>query len=222
MRISRWLSSAALALLLAAPAAAQVSLWDGESEEGTAAGVAEESNLLRKVEKSNFQIHDIIRVIVQVSAESTTDEATELEKSSDKNTFAINQYLKLRQEGLKLNLEGEKPEDLGVDATADKEFEGEGAAERTDTLRTRLAAEIVDIRPNGHLVIEATSKLKKNRETTTITLSGVVRPEDVSTENTVYSYDVAGADIRYESSGPVSQSNERGWLLKLVDKIWPF
>ena len=97
-----------------------------------------------------------------------------------------------------------------------------GSNDRTDLLRTRLAAEIVDRKPNGNLVIEAKHTFTKQRETTTITLSGTIRPQDVLPDNSVYSFYIADADIRYDSTGPVTDASKRGWLTKIVDKIWPF
>jgi len=222
----------AAVLLSAALACGQVSLWT--SKETTAAGMppvapgqkAEaKSNLLREVKSRDFKVHDIVSIVVSVSAEASTDEQADTEKKTDKLNFAIQQYLKLHKSDASafgVDVKGVKPADLGIDMTSDKKFQGQGAAERTETLRTKLAAEIVEIKPNGNLVIEARHTVTKQREKTMITLSGVVRPQDVGPDNTVYSYNVADADIRYESSGPVTDANRRGWLSKLLDRIWPF
>ncbi len=208
----------ALLLLGAGPCSAQVSLWSG----GKASGG--DPNLLRQVKARNFKIHDIIHIVVSVSAEASTDEQTDIEKKSDTIKLSIDQYLKLKRDGLGLNVVGHKPggDGLGLDMKGDKKLEGDGSSDRKDTLRTRLAAEITDIKPNGNLVVEARSSFTKNRETTTITLSGVVLPQDVGPDNSVYSYDVADVDINYESSGPITDANKRGWLLKILDKVWPF
>lgn len=216
MRYLRLLTAALLIAPLAARGVGQVSLWSG------GAG-ASEANLLQATKASDFKIHDILHIVVSVSAESSTDEAVDMEKESNKNKIAIEQYIKLQANGLGLPyLRGHSPDNLGLDISGGKTFEGEGTTDRKDTLRTRLAAEIVDIKPNGHLVVEAKSRFTKSRETTTITLSGIVRPQDVGPDNLVYSYNVADADIKYESSGPVTDANRRGWLTKILDKLWPF
>jgi len=213
------LTTAAAALaLLAAAAGAQVSLWDAGP-----GGRSENASILRPVKARDFQVHDIVHIIVVVAAESTTEEETGLERSSDTNRFSLDRYIKLHNSGgLVPYLKGRQGEDLDFEASGEKEFEGEGTAEREDTLRTRLAAEIVEIKPNGNLAVEARSRVAKTREKTVITLSGVVRPQDVAPDNTVYSYNISDLDINYESSGPVSGANERGWFLKFLDKIWPF
>jgi len=205
-----------LVAILACAASAQVSLWS------TGASGAPAADLLREVKARDFKVNDIVTVVVVVSAEASTDEDAETEKKNTKTELAINQYLKLQREGLQFNLKGEKPEDLKLDLTGHKKFEGQGEADRSDTLRTHIAATITDIKPNGNLVIEAKQVLSKQRERTTITLSGVVRPQDVNPDNTLYSYNIADADIRYESNGPVTDANRRGWLAKILDKVWPF
>ena len=196
-------------------ASAGGSLWTPEA-------LAGEGNLTARVKGRAFQVHEIVHVVVLVSAESTTDEEVELEKESTAK-LSIDQYIKLVQgDNLLPYLKGRKPEDLGLDLSSGKEFTGEGTAEREDTLRARLAAEIIEIKPNGNLMIEARSRVTKSRETTMITLTGMVSPEDVTPENTVFSYDVANVDIRYESTGPVADANRRGWAQKVLDKLWPF
>ena len=222
----RVITAAALSVaLLATSASAQVSLWNkGQTGPANASAppTGPSANLIRAVKSRGFEVHQIVNVIVHVSADSATGEQADFEKKNDKNNITINQYMKLQREGLSLNLKGTRPDDLGLDSTADRKYENDGSNERTDILHARLAAEIVDIKPNGNLVIEARQQFTKQRETTVITLSGVVRPQDVLPDNTVYSYNVADVDIRYESSGPVTDASKRGWLAKLLDKMWPF
>jgi flagellar L-ring protein precursor FlgH len=219
-----------LVIFAAGQAFAQVSLWgaQGTQSAGAAPAVGPKAggaNLLREVQARDFKVHDIVSVVVSLSAQASTNEAADMEKKTDKVNFAIEQYLRLQKDEdslLGVNVKGHKPTDLGVDMSSDKKFEGGGGTDRTDTLRTRLSAEIVDIKPNGNLVIEARQKFTKQRETTTVTLSGLVRPQDVGPDNMVYSYNVADADIRYESSGPITDASKRGWLSKVLDRVWPF
>jgi len=204
------------ALMLASAASGQVSLWDGD------AASASDVNLLREVKGRDFKVHDIISIVVAESAQATTDEKAQTEKKNDKTSLLINNYLKLKTKGTQVSLTGSTPENLELDMTGDKKAQGQGGSDRTDSIRTKLAAEVVDIKPNGNLVLEAKHTFTKQREKTTITLSGLVRPADVGVDNTVFSYNVADADIRYESAGPITDANKRGWLSKILDKIWPF
>lgn len=212
----KWLLLVTAVLALEAAALAQVSLWSGSGAAGKRA-----VNLGHTVASRSFKLHDIIYIIVSVSASATTDEQSDVERKN-RETLIIQQYLRLKQDGLGFDLKGETPEKLGLNMRGDKTNEGDGQSDRADTLRTRLAAEVVDIKPNGNLVLEARHTFTKQREKTTITLSGVARPLDVTPDNVIYSYNIADADIRYESSGPVTDANRRGWLGKVLDKVWPF
>ena len=203
-----------ISMCLAAPCAAQTSLWNG--------GAAGDSvNILKPVKARDFNVHDIIHVLVLVAAESATDEKVDLSKEGT-NKMSIDQYMTLKRRGLLFDVTSARPDDLGTDLSSSKEFQGDGGTDREDTLRTRLAAEIVDIRPNGNLIIEATSRVIKSREKTIITVTGTVRPQDVAPDNSVFSYNIADLDINYECSGPVTDANRRGWLQRLLDKLWPF
>ena len=212
IRVKATLAMVGIWMLLASVAAPQVSLWTGGGDQG----------ITRPVKARDFKVHDIVHVVVIVSAESATDEQVDLEKKTDAK-MSLDQYIKLQENGLLLPyLKGHTPENLKFDATSSKKFEGDGTTEREDTMRTRLAAEIIEIKPNGNLVIEAKSRVTKSREKTIITLTGVVRPQDVGADNSVYSYDVADVDINYETSGPVSDANRRGWFTRFLDAVWPF
>jgi flagellar L-ring protein FlgH len=181
------------------------------------------ANLARDIQSRDFKIHDIISIIVQVAANSSTDEQLSSERKSDKQQFDINQYMTLvHRQGLAFDLKGHQPQDLAINMDSDRKTDNQGASDRSDTLRTRIAAEITDIKPNGNIVLEARHQFIKQGEKTTITLTGVVRPQDVLPDNTIFSYNVADADIRYESEGPITDASRRGWLSKIFDKIMPF
>ena len=81
---------------------------------------------------------------------------------------------------------------------------------------------IVDVLPNGSLVIEGRRQTKIGGETTDAVLRGLVRQEDVTANNTVYSYNVAEASIQYLSKGPVSDAQRRGWFSWIWGKVTPF
>lgn len=81
---------------------------------------------------------------------------------------------------------------------------------------------MVDIRPNGNLVIEARRYRHNNDEITEASLSGTVRREDVLPNNTVLSEDVAELNIYTHDEGHVRDSYRRGWLWRVFDRWKPF
>lgn len=112
---------------------------------------------------------------------------------------------------------------LGTDLSATREFSGEAGADQSNNLRGTIAVSIVDVWPNGALVIRGEKWLTLNRGEEFIRLSGVVRPEDVSADNTVNSTRIANAQISYAGKGALADSQSMGWLSRFFNSAyWPF
>ena len=101
-------------------------------------------------------------------------------------------------------------------------FDGSGATSRDESMTASITARVVSLMPNGNLYIKGTRQVKVNNETQFITLSGLIRREDISPNNTVLSSYIADARIEYTGSGPVSDKQRTGWLGRAVDFVWPF
>jgi len=76
--------------------------------------------------------------------------------------------------------------------------------------------------PNGNLVLEGAKKTAFSGETQDAILRGVVRPQDIAANNTVFSYNVADVTLRYVSKGTLSDAQRKGWFTKIWDKLSPF
>ena len=101
-------------------------------------------------------------------------------------------------------------------------LDGKGSYNLQGSMTTQITAVVMEVLPNGNLVIEG-SRLKKSvDEKVLVRISGIVRPEDISNTNVVLSSAVAEAKIVYESDGPIANSNRWGWFERFVDHIWPF
>jgi flagellar L-ring protein precursor FlgH len=101
-------------------------------------------------------------------------------------------------------------------------FEGEGSTSRATTLQTSLTARVIDVLPNGYLVVEGMREVHVNNENQRIYLTGVVRPEDIGSNNVVLSSSVAQMSVRLQGRGIVSQPIKPGWLFKILNGILPF
>jgi flagellar L-ring protein precursor FlgH len=122
--------------------------------------------------------------------------------------------------GLRLGDEARKG--LGVDASAKGKFGGKGATSREDTLTGTISAIVTEVFPNGDLRIEGRREVTVNGERQLMTLSGVVRRVDVDTKNTVASTAIADAKISYTGLGVVDDVQRPGWLVRILDWIYPF
>ena len=127
--------------------------------------------------------------------------------------------------GLETNMTGIKNwMDLSnlINASASSKFDGSGSTTRKENLNATITAKVVDVLPNGNLLIEGRRNVKVNNEDQVILIEGTVRPKDISTDNVVNSSYVADARITYTGKGIISDRQSPGWLMNLVDKIWPF
>jgi flagellar L-ring protein precursor FlgH len=102
------------------------------------------------------------------------------------------------------------------------EFDGSGSTARSGALTAYISARIIQIRPNGNLVIEGNREVRVNHENQIITLTGEVRPRDISPDNIVQSTYIADARISYSGSGTLNDQQRPGWLARILDNIWPF
>ena len=103
-----------------------------------------------------------------------------------------------------------------------RKFEGKGETSRRSDLRSRIAARVVSVLPNGDLRVEAQKTVKINKENEQLTLSGIVRQRDVSSENVVPTTAVGDLYVELNGKGVASADNAPGWLFRLFEKIAPF
>ncbi len=101
-------------------------------------------------------------------------------------------------------------------------FKGEGTNDRSGELEAYVTARVVQVLTNGHLRIWGKQDMKVNNETQHISVSGIVRPEDIDTNNQVQSTYVADAQITYSGTGVIADKQQPGWLMRGLDRIWPF
>lgn len=102
------------------------------------------------------------------------------------------------------------------------DFQGTGETTREGSLKGTITARVIDVLPNGNLVIESRKEVTLNYEKQVLVLKGLIRPDDISTNNTIYSTKVADARIFLVGDGIIDNKQVSGWLGNIVDRIWPF
>lgn len=109
---------------------------------------------------------------------------------------------------------------LGFNSKHGNEFKGKGSISQNGQLRGKLSARIVEVAPNGTLKIQGVREVEVNGDKQATILTGWVRPEDISSNNIVYSHHIADAEIRYKGRGVASSAPKRGLITKLIDFIF--
>lgn len=103
-----------------------------------------------------------------------------------------------------------------------KSFKGEGTTERSGNLSGTITSIVKEVYPNGIMRIEGRRVVTVNNEDQYITITGLVRRDDIAVNNTILSTKVADAVIEYSGEGIIAREQSPGWLTKIVDVIWPF
>ncbi len=159
------------------------------------------------------EVNDVvtIRVVVSVQALASAD------SKSDKNTEATAGFDKLF--GLEKKIK-ELP--TLVSGKSNGTFKGEGSTSRTTTLQAAMTARVIDVLPNGNLVVEGMREVRVNHENQILYITGVVRPVDIGRNNVVLSSAVAQMAVRVQGRGVVSQPLKPGWLYRILSGFMPF
>jgi flagellar L-ring protein precursor FlgH len=101
-------------------------------------------------------------------------------------------------------------------------FDGKGSSDREGHVKAYVSAVVINALPNGNLCIRGRREIKVNNETQYITVSGIIRPEDISPFNEISSTYVANAKITYSGAGILADKQKPGWLGRIIDRVWPF
>jgi len=112
---------------------------------------------------------------------------------------------------------------LSATAKGARDFTGKGNSAQSNRLQGNVTVTVVQRLPNGNLVVQGQKNLRLNQGDELVQVQGIVRPGDISADNTVPSSRVAEARIVYGGRGPVAQSNAMGWLSRFFNSgLTPF
>ena len=165
-----------------------------------------------------YRVGDIVTVIVNEGTILSSSAGTSLSKESDtEGELSTVEWPK--GAGAAPVLPGDPPK---VEFGAKRTFDGSGTSSLANSMQTNLTAVVMEVLPNGNLVVDGSRTVQLVNDEVVVKVSGIVRPQDINTNNTVLSSALAQGRIVIENNGPIARSTERGWLNKIVDFIWPF
>lgn len=167
-----------------------------------------------------LKIHDIITIRVDEKAQAMSEGEVERRKNALYDAV-LSDWVHLE------SLQALKPDaqsdgDQRIQGKLNQLYRAEAELETTEALKFEIAAEIVDIRPNGNLVLEAHRTIRLNDETWEYSLSGICRKEDIAPGMVVFSRDVAELNIHKRERGHVRDGYRRGWFTRWFDLLQPF
>lgn len=161
-------------------------------------------------DRKGAAIGDIVTVVVQESSSISASKSTSTEKTSD----VLDLISKIVQTPT-----GELPGNTWSSSSA---FEGGGEISNTQSASSSLSVVVIDRLPNGNLVIEGMRKVIMADEVNYAVLRGYIRPDDISSDNTILSSRIADAQIEFVAEGALTEAQRRGWLTRIYSFLNPF
>lgn len=165
-------------------------------------------------------VGDILTVMIDISDEAEIDNESSRSRSSSEDA-GLDRYL-----GLEASLGRILPEAIDntslIDLDADSSHTGSGEIEREESITVELAAMITQILPNGNFVIHGKQEVLVNFEKRILRVDGIIRPEDVSTNNTINHQQIAEARIVYGGEGQITDVQQPRYGQQAFDVLFPF
>jgi flagellar L-ring protein precursor FlgH len=163
------------------------------------------------------QIGDIVTVAVKITDKAEIANQTQRSRTNNENSqidsFFGKAKLPVLNKELPVNL-------LTADSTALSD--GKGSVNREETLQTNVAAVVTQVLPNGNLVIEGRQEVRVNFELRELIVAGIVRPEDIQSDNTIDSTKIAEARIAYGGRGQITDVQQPRYGQQVMDIVLPF
>jgi len=164
-------------------------------------------------------VGDLVTVLVSENASATRNLGTKKSKKSAHKT-SVTAAL-----GYETSLAAKNPNfkpSTALDLSNDKSFDGAGSTTNSDTLTASVTSVVTEVFPNGNMRIIGRRQLTINNQPQALTFSGVIRPIDIASGNTIPSSKVAQAVISYGGGGDLASVAHEGWLGQTLDMVWPF
>lgn len=172
-------------------------------------------------------VGDIVTVLIKEETKAKTDQT----RSQTKTTSGLANIIRIFGD-LSSSILGIKGYDSTGKSTStpdpqtqwksERKFDASAVAESKENLELRVSAIVKEVLPNGTLLIEGYREISRDGDMRRIYVAGLVRPQDIAADSTVYSERIAEARVRYESGGSAAATKNRGWGGRFMDMIWPF
>jgi flagellar L-ring protein FlgH len=161
------------------------------------------------------RVGDLLTVTVNFTDKANIANETQRSRSS-KEDANVNDFIGSKTLGVK-GLPGSL---LNTDSTSSTD--GKGSVQRQEALQTNVAAVVTQVLPNGNLVVEGKQEIRVNFEIRELIVAGIVRPEDIQSDNTIDSSKIAQARIAYGGRGQISDVQQPRYGQQVTDILLPF
>jgi flagellar L-ring protein precursor FlgH len=164
------------------------------------------------------QIGDILTVTVNITDQANFANETQRDRTTSEDS-GITNFIGAATLGAQAQkvLPGRL---LTADGTS--QYDGKGSIQRQESLQTNVAAVVTQVLPNGNLVVEGKQEIRVNFEMRELIVAGIVRPEDIQSDNTIDSSKIAEARISYGGRGQITDIQQPRYGQQVMDVLLPF
>lgn len=167
------------------------------------------------------KVGDIITVKVSAKDNALMENETEQNRDDNKDTMGIGGMFGYEDYLDRVLPDAVKPSAL-VDITSNREISGDGKIDRKEKIEMTMAAIVTQVLPNNNLVIEGTQEIRVNYELRQLTVRGIIRRADISSDNTIESSKIAELRVSYGGKGVISDVQQPRYGRQILDIIAPF
>ncbi len=178
------------------------------------------------------RVGDILTVIVEITDKAELDNETKRNRDNEENvgipklggyelSKLLDSLLPRAADGRGVNLEGLDLSDF-VRASSDSKSEGGGGIDREEKITMKMAAVVTQVLPNGNMVIEGRQEVRVNYEMRELIVAGVIRPEDITSRNTIPISKIAEARVSYGGKGQITDVQQPRYGQQFLDILLPF
>jgi flagellar L-ring protein precursor FlgH len=160
-------------------------------------------------DRKALNVGDVITITLSERTVSRKSAGVNVKKSSN-NSLSTGRFLDM---GLG---------SLSGDIEQTRDFKGDSDADQSNSLQGNITVTVAEVLPNGNLIVRGEKWITLNRGDEFIRISGIVRAEDISPDNTIISTRLADARISYSGSGELAEAQRMGWLTRFFNNVvWP-
>lgn len=167
---------------------------------------------------AEIKMHDLVTIIVDEKSEVTSNSRFNRTRQASLKA-QLNEFMRIGDSG---NLRPAAPDSPTLDGNVNGRFNGTGQQTDQEGIRYRIAATVVDVLPNGNIVLEARKTIQTNRDIWSYSLTGVLRSADIQRNNTALSENIYDLRIKRTKTGKVNDSSRLPWGARILDVIFPF
>jgi flagellar L-ring protein precursor FlgH len=157
---------------------------------------------------------DLITVEIEINDRATLNNSSNRSRNSSADAGLGFNYDLMGVVGSDINGEAE--------VNSNSQSAGQGTTARSERIELSVAAMVTRVMPNGYLLIEGSQEVVVNFEQRTLQVSGIIRPTDISPDNTISYEKIAEARIAYGGTGRITEVQQPGWGQQIWDRVSPF